>query len=87
MGFPGGASGKESACHYRRYRRHGWISGLGRSPGEGHGNSLESDMTEANEQAHRHSYKREGAYKGKNLKITVSYMSCSLITIIGAGQK
>ena len=73
----------------------GWISGLGRSPGEGQGNSLqysclenpheqrslagyivhgveESDMTEANEHAHMHSYKREGAYKGKNFKITVT---------------
>ena len=47
----------------------------------------ESDMTEANEHAHTHSYKREGVYKGENLKITVSCMSCSLITITGAGQK
>ena len=95
MGFPGGASGKESACHYRRHRRHGldlWVGKISwrragqLTPvflsGESHGQrSLagyiihgveESDMTEANEHAHMHSYKREGAYKGKNFKITVT---------------
>ena len=30
-GFPGGASGEESACQYRRARNVGSISGLGRS--------------------------------------------------------
>ena len=35
-GFPGSASGKESTCQYRRS-----ISGLGRSPGEEHGNPLQ----------------------------------------------
>ena len=35
-GFPGGASGKELACQYRRQRDMGSIPrGLGRSPGEG----------------------------------------------------
>ena len=38
MGFPGGTSGKESAC---QCRRPGLIPGSGRSPGEGNGNSLQ----------------------------------------------
>ena len=35
LGFPGGSDGKESACHAGDL---GLIPGLGRSPGEGHGN-------------------------------------------------
>ena len=34
-GFPGGSDGKESACNVGNM---GLIPGLGRSPGEGHGN-------------------------------------------------
>ena len=33
MGFPGGTSGKEPACQYRRPREAHSISGSGRSPG------------------------------------------------------
>ena len=36
-GFPGGSDGKESACNAGDL---GLIPGLGRSPGEGHGNPL-----------------------------------------------
>jgi len=39
MGFPGEASGKESACQCRRLR--GSIPGSGRSPGGGNGNPLQ----------------------------------------------
>ena len=39
-GFPGGASGKETACQCRRKRDEGSIPGLGRSPGVGNGNSI-----------------------------------------------
>ena len=39
-GFPGGASDKEPACQCRDIRDAGLISGSGRSPGEGNGNSL-----------------------------------------------
>ena len=35
MGFPGGSDGKESGCNAGDL---GLISGLGRSPGGGHGN-------------------------------------------------
>ena len=35
MGFPGGSDGKESTCNEGDL---GSISGLGRSPGGGHGN-------------------------------------------------
>ena len=63
MDFPSGADGKESACNARDP---GSIPGLGRSPGEGHGNPLqyachglhspwghkESDTTELLTQAH-----------------------------------
>ena len=37
QGFPGGSDGKESACNAGDM---GLIPGLGRSPGEGHGNPL-----------------------------------------------
>ena len=36
LGFPGGSDGKESACNAGDL---GLISGLGRSPGGGHGNT------------------------------------------------
>ena len=36
--FPDGSAGKESACNVRDL---GWIPGLGRSPGEGKGYSLQ----------------------------------------------
>ena len=38
MGFPGGSDGKESACHAVDL---GLIAGLGRSPGEWNGYSLQ----------------------------------------------
>ena len=37
MGSPGGTSGKECTSQCKRHKRHG----LGRSPGGGHGNSLQ----------------------------------------------
>ena len=37
---PGGASGKEPTCNAGDVRDVGSISGLGRSPGEEHGNPL-----------------------------------------------
>jgi len=37
VGFPGGASGKESVWQWRRQRDTGLISGFGRSPGGGSG--------------------------------------------------
>ena len=39
-GFPGGASGEEPTCQWRRYKRVS-IPGWGRSPGVGHGNPLQ----------------------------------------------
>ena len=38
QGFPGGSDSKESACSVGGQ---GLISGLGRSPGEGHGNAIQ----------------------------------------------
>ena len=43
MGFPGGSDGKESACNAEDA---GLIPGLGRSPGEGNGNSLQYSCLE-----------------------------------------
>ena len=43
MGFPGGSEGKESACNVGDP---GLIPGLGRSPGEGHGNPLQYSCLE-----------------------------------------
>ena len=45
-GFPGGASGKEPTCQRRWLRDMGLIPGLGRSPGEGHGNPLQTSCLE-----------------------------------------
>ena len=43
MGFPGGSDSKESACNEGNP---GLIPGLGRSPGEGHGNPLQYSYLE-----------------------------------------
>ena len=65
MGFPGGASGKESACQCRRYKRSGLIPGSGRSPGGGHGNPpqyscLENPMDRGAWQATVHRVTKSG---------------------------
>ena len=41
VGFPGGASGEEPVCQYRRHERHDSIPVSGKSPGEGNGNPLQ----------------------------------------------
>ena len=46
LGFPGGVSGKEPTWQCRRHRDMGSIPGLGRSPGEGHGNPLQYSCQE-----------------------------------------
>ena len=47
VGFPGGPSDKEPACQCRReVRDAGLIPGVGRSPGGGHGNSLQYSCLE-----------------------------------------
>ena len=43
LGFPGGSDGKEPACNARDL---GLISGLGRSPGGGHGYPLQDSCPE-----------------------------------------
>ena len=43
MDFPGSSNGKESACNAGDL---GSIPGLGRSPGEGHGNPLQYSCLE-----------------------------------------
>ena len=43
MGFPGGSQGKESACNVGDL---GLLPGLGRSPGDGHGNPLQYSCLE-----------------------------------------
>ena len=43
VGFPGGSAGKESACNAGNP---GLILRSGRSPGEGHGNSLQDSCLE-----------------------------------------
>ena len=43
MGFPGGSENKESACNAEDT---GSVPGLGRSPGEGHGNLLQYSCLE-----------------------------------------
>ena len=46
MGFPGSASGKESACQCRRHRRCGFDPWLGKCPEGGHGNRLQYSCLE-----------------------------------------
>ena len=46
MGFPGGASGKESICNAGDAEDSGLIPGLGRSPGGGHGNPFQYSYLE-----------------------------------------
>ena len=41
VGFPGGASGKESVRPFRRCKRHGFEPWVERSPGEANGNPLQ----------------------------------------------
>ena len=46
MGFPGGASSKESPANEGDVRDMGLIPGSGRSPGGGHGNPLQDSCLE-----------------------------------------
>ena len=46
MGFPGGISGKESACRCRRYKRCRLDPWSERSPGEGNDNPLQYSCLE-----------------------------------------
>ena len=41
LGFPGGASGKELACQWRRHKRLRLDPRVGKIPGEGQGNPLQ----------------------------------------------
>ena len=45
-GFPDGTSGKEPACQCRRHKRHGFIPGSERSPGEGNGYPFQNSCLE-----------------------------------------
>jgi len=46
-GFPGGASGKEPACHFRRLKRRRFsFPGLGKYAGGGYGNLLQYSFLE-----------------------------------------
>ena len=46
VGFPGGTSGKEPTCQFRRWKRHGFDPWSARSPGGGHGNPLQYSCLE-----------------------------------------
>ena len=46
MGFPGTTSGKEPAANAGDVRNAGSVSGLGRFPGEGHGNPCQYSCLE-----------------------------------------
>ena len=61
LGFPGGSDGKESACNAGDL---GSIPGLGRCPGEGHGNllkysCLKNSMDRGAWEGYTHQKKRE----------------------------
>ena len=45
-GFPGGASGEESTCQFKRNMRLGFDPCSGRSPGGGYGNPLQCSCLE-----------------------------------------
>ena len=67
-GFPGGIRDKELACQYRR-RDMGSISGLRRSPGEGHGNPLQYSCLENH--MDRGAWWAIGSYRVTELETTV----------------
>ena len=46
QGLPGGTSGEEPTCQWRRHRRLGSIPRSGVSPGRGHGNPLQYSCRE-----------------------------------------
>ena len=46
LDFPGGTSGKETACQCRRCKRCGSDPWVGKNPGGGHGNSLQHSCLE-----------------------------------------
>ena len=46
VSFPGSASGKESACQYRRCKRHKFDPWIGKIPGAGNGNPLQYSCLE-----------------------------------------
>ena len=46
MGLPGGTSGKELSCQFRRLKRPGFYPGSGRCPGEGNSNQLQYSCLE-----------------------------------------
>ena len=45
-GFPGGSDGKESACQWRRHRRHGFDPWIRKIPEGGNGNPLQYSSLE-----------------------------------------
>ena len=74
-GFPGGSNGKESACNAGNL---GLIPGLGRSPGEGHGNLLQYSCLE--NPTDRGAWWAPWGYKGSDMteQITLSLFSIAL---------
>ena len=46
LGFPGGASCKESACQCRRHEKREFNTWVGKIPGEGNGNPLQYSCLE-----------------------------------------
>ena len=46
LGFPGGASSKETTCQLRRLKRLGFDPWVGKSPGGEHGNPLQYSCLE-----------------------------------------
>ena len=74
--FLGGSDGKESACNAEDP---GLISGLGRSPGGGHGNPLQSSCLE--------NPMDRGAYKATVHRVAKSRTQLKHITHMHAGMK
>ena len=63
QGSPGGSAGKKSACSVGGL---GLITGLGRSPGEGHGNPLQESCLERHGERSLVGYNAEG-HKGLDM--------------------
>ena len=70
-GFPGGTSGKESACQCRRHERCGFVPWLGRSPGGVHGNPLQYFcLDNLHEQRNLGDYSPQGHTKSNMAEVT-----------------
>ena len=81
LGFPGSSDGKESACNAGHL---GSIPGLGRSPGEGHGNPIQySSLENPMERSLADNRPRGHKESDTTDRLTVSLLKCTYLICSG----